>query len=262
MIDEPLQTRYRALLASLRDAERAAQRPEGAVKLLAVSKNHPIAAIRCLAQCGQRDFAESRVQEALPKILALNTLLLTPPLTSPLSSPLMPPLTSALTSPLTSFVVSPLTWHFIGPIQSNKARAIANHFSWVHSVARQDIAQRLQAARASDLPPLQVCIQINCDPQADRLGVHPKDLLPLCEMITGCDRLRLRGLMAMPPATLASNALRAYFHQVWEAAEKLKQQGFAIDTLSMGMSQDFPIAIQEGATWVRIGTALFGARGE
>ena len=198
------------------------------VRLLAVSKTFGAAAVRDVAACGQREFGENYLQEALEKQASLRDL--------------------------------PLVWHFIGPIQSNKTRAIAENFSWVHSVDRLKIAERLSAQRPPGLPPLQVCIEVNVSGEASKGGVAPAELPALAEAVAKLPGLQLRGLMAIPAPTPDAAAQRAAFRQVREQFDALRACGHALDTLSMGMSDDLEAAIREGATIVRIGTALFGER--
>jgi hypothetical protein len=205
-----------------------AGRAAGAARLLAVSKTFGAAAVRALAACGQREFGENYLQEALEKQAALADL--------------------------------SLVWHFIGPIQSNKTRAIAESFSWVHSVDRLKIAERLSAQRPPGLPPLQVCIEVKVSGEASKGGVSAAELPALAEAIVRLPGLRLRGLMAIPAPTPDPEAQRAAFRQVREAFDALAARGHTLDTLSMGMSGDLEAAIREGATIVRIGTALFGER--
>jgi pyridoxal phosphate enzyme (YggS family) len=184
--------------------------------------------VRGLAACGQREFGENYLQEALEKQAELRDL--------------------------------PLEWHFIGPIQSNKTRAIAENFSWVHSVDRLKIAERLSAQRPAGLPPLQVCIEVNVSGEASKGGVAPAELPALAAAVAALPGLRLRGLMAIPAPASDVAAQRAAFRQVRELYDALRARGLALDTLSMGMSGDLGAAILEGATIVRIGTALFGER--
>jgi pyridoxal phosphate enzyme (YggS family) len=205
-----------------------AGRDVAAVRLLAVSKTFDAAAVRALAACGQREFGENYVQEALDKQAALADL--------------------------------PLVWHFIGPIQSNKTRAIAEHFSWVHGIDRLKIAERLSAQRPDGLPPLQVCIELNVSGEASKGGVGVAELPALADAVAALPRLQLRGLMAIPAPASDLAAQRAAFRQVRAAFELLVARGHALDTLSMGMSADLEAAILEGASIVRVGTALFGAR--
>ncbi|TKJ86028.1 YggS family pyridoxal phosphate-dependent enzyme [Pseudomonas koreensis] len=209
----------------IQTATQAAHRPENSVQLLAVSKTKPAAALREAYAAGLRDFGENYLQEALGKQLELADL--------------------------------PLIWHFIGPIQSNKTRAIAEHFDWVHSVDRLKIAQRLSEQRPAELPSLNICIQVNVSGEASKSGCTPADLPALAEAINGLPRLKLRGLMAIPEQTED----RAEQDAAFAAVQKLQASlDLPLDTLSMGMSHDLESAIAQGATWVRIGTALFGAR--
>jgi pyridoxal phosphate enzyme (YggS family) len=203
----------------------AANRAENSVHLLAVSKTKPAQDLREAYAVGLRDFGENYLQEALGKQLELTDL--------------------------------PLIWHFIGPIQSNKTRAIAEHFDWVHSVDRLKIAQRLSEQRPADLPPLNICIQVNVSGEASKSGCTPADLPALANAICALPRLKLRGLMAIPEPTEDRTAQDAAFAAVQTLQASLN---LPLDTLSMGMSHDLESAIAQGATWVRIGTALFGAR--
>ena len=207
-------------------AARAAHRDEHSVQLLAVSKTKPAEALREAHAAGICDFGENYLQEALGKQLELADL--------------------------------PLIWHFIGPIQSNKTRAIAEHFAWVHSVDRLKIAQRLSEQRPADLPPLNICIQVNVSGEASKSGCTPEDLPALAQAISQLPRIRLRGLMAIPEPTEDRAAQDAAFAAVQQLQASLN---LPLDTLSMGMSHDLESAIAMGATWVRIGMALFGARG-
>lgn len=209
----------------IREAAQASQRDCAAVGLLAVSKTKPAAAIREAFAAGVQDFGENYLQEALEKQAELSDL--------------------------------PLTWHFIGPIQSNKTKPIAEHFAWVHSVDRLKIAQRLSDQRPAHLPALNICLQVNVSGEASKSGCHP-DLLPeLAQAVTQLPNLRLRGLMTIPEPTDDPSEQRAAFARLRELQQSLN---LGLDTLSMGMSHDLEAAIAEGATWVRIGTALFGAR--
>jgi pyridoxal phosphate enzyme (YggS family) len=203
----------------------AAKRDADSVQLLAVSKTKPAEALREAYAAGLRDFGENYLQEALSKQLELADL--------------------------------PLIWHFIGPIQSNKTRAIAEHFAWVHSVDRLKIAQRLSEQRPAELPPLNICIQVNVSGEASKSGCTPADLPALADAISKLPRLKLRGLMAIPEPTEDRAAQDAAFAAVQSLQASLN---LPLDTLSMGMSHDLESAIAMGATWVRIGTALFGAR--
>ncbi|CAN1605665.1 YggS family pyridoxal phosphate-dependent enzyme [Pseudomonas mediterranea] len=209
----------------IRAAEQAAHRAADSVQLLAVSKTKPAQALREAHAAGLRDFGENYLQEALGKQAELTDL--------------------------------PLIWHFIGPIQSNKTRAIAEHFDWVHSVDRLKIAQRLSEQRPEGLPPLNICIQVNVSGEASKSGCAPEDLPALADAIGALPRLTLRGLMAIPEPTEERAAQDAAFAAVRRLQASLT---LPLDTLSMGMSHDLESAIAQGATWVRIGTALFGAR--
>ena len=209
----------------IRAAADAVQRDASSIHLLAVSKTKPAQAVREAYAAGLRDFGENYLQEALGKQADLTDL--------------------------------PLSWHFIGPIQSNKTRAIAEHFAWVHSVDRLKIAQRLSEQRPADLPPLNICIQVNVSGEASKSGCTPADLPALATAISALPRLKLRGLMAIPEPTEDRAEQDAAFATVRDLQASLN---LPLDTLSMGMSHDLESAIAQGATWVRIGTALFGAR--
>ena len=213
------------LAERIRSAAQAAGRAPEQVRLLAVSKTKPAAAIREVYAAGMRDVGENYLQEALAKQLELTDL--------------------------------PLTWHFIGPIQSNKTRAIAEHFDWVHSVDRLKIAQRLSEQRPAGLPALNVCVQVNVSGEASKSGCNPDELPALAQAIAALPNLKLRGLMAIPEPTDDPAVQAAAFARVRELQASLN---LGLDTLSMGMSHDLEAAIAQGATWVRIGTALFGAR--
>lgn len=211
--------------------ERAAReygRDPASIRLLAVSKTQPAERVREAFAAGQTEFGENYVQEALAKMAALADL--------------------------------PLVWHFIGPIQSNKTRAIAENFAWVHSVDRLKIAERLSAQRPAGLPPLNVCLEVNISAEASKSGVKPEDLIRQARQVANLPGLRLRGLMAIPRPTERFEDQRAAFHGLRAFIEPLKTQGLALDTLSMGMSADLEAAIAEGATLVRVGTAIFGER--
>ncbi|UUC83326.1 YggS family pyridoxal phosphate-dependent enzyme [Stutzerimonas stutzeri] len=214
--------------ARIREAAQAVGREPATVGLLAVSKTQPAAAIRDAFAAGLRDFGENYLQEALDK--------------------------QAEQAELDDL---PLTWHFIGPIQSNKTKAIAEHFDWVHSVDRLKIAQRLSDQRPAALPPLNICLQVNVSGEASKSGCAPQEVQQLARAITALPRLRLRGLMCIPAPSEDPAEQRAAFARLRQLRDEL---ALDLDTLSMGMSQDLEAAIAEGATWVRIGTALFGAR--
>jgi len=213
------------LAERIRSAAQAVQRDPASVGLLAVSKTKPASDLREAYDAGLRDFGENYLQEALGKQAELSDL--------------------------------PLIWHFIGPIQSNKTRAIAEHFAWVHSVDRLKIAQRLSEQRPPELPPLNICIQVNVSGEASKSGCSPEDLPALAQAISTLPNLKLRGLMAIPEPTDDRDEQNASFAAVSTLQAQL---GLPLDTLSMGMSHDLEAAIAQGATWVRIGTALFGAR--
>ena len=213
------------VIQRIRAAAAAVQRDASSIHLLAVSKTKPAQAVREAYAAGLRDFGENYLQEALGKQAELTDL--------------------------------PLSWHFIGPIQSNKTRAIAENFAWVHSVDRLKIAQRLSEQRPTDLPPLNICIQVNVSGEASKSGCTPADLPALATAISALPRLKLRGLMAIPEPTEDRAEQDAAFATVRDLQASLN---LPLDTLSMGMSHDLESAIAQGATWVRIGTALFGAR--
>ncbi|MCC7221628.1 MAG: YggS family pyridoxal phosphate-dependent enzyme [Candidatus Contendobacter sp.] len=221
--------RRQSLLARIRAAEQRHHRPSGSVQLLAVSKTQPVAAIAALAAAGQSAFGENYAQEALDKIAALATL--------------------------------DLEWHFIGPLQANKTRAVAERFAWVHSVDRLKIAERLSVQRPIELPPLNICLQVNIDREPAKHGLDPSEVAAVAQTVATLPNLRLRGLMAIPAPVADFAAQRRPLARLRELQESLNSAGLALDTLSMGMSDDLEAAIAEGATWVRIGTALFGPRG-
>ena len=210
----------------------AAGRDPSSITLLAVSKTFDAQAVLTAAQAGQRAFGENYVQEAIDKISA----------TRELNPDLQ------------------LEWHFIGPIQSNKTRQIAEHFDWVHSVDRLKIAQRLSEQRPADMAPLQICLQVNVSSEATKSGLEPDALLELARAVNTLPNLRLRGLMAIPEPTEDVEQQRAAFAKLRLMQNDLQAVGIPTDTLSMGMSADMDAAIAEGATIVRIGTAIFGGR--
>ncbi|WP_102905122.1 MULTISPECIES: YggS family pyridoxal phosphate-dependent enzyme [unclassified Variovorax] len=208
----------------------AAGRDPASVRLLAVSKTFPAEAVREARTAGQIAFGENYVQEGVAKIEALSDLR------------------------------AELEWHCIGPLQSNKTRPVAAHFDWVHSIDRLKIAERLAEQRPAELPPLQVCLQVNVDAGANKSGVAPEDALELARAVAALPRLRLRGLMAIPEPTPDYEAQRALFLRAAAVFEEMRGAGLEVDTLSLGMSADLEAAIAAGSTLVRIGTAIFGAR--
>ncbi|MEY3743409.1 MAG: hypothetical protein RLZZ541_464 [Pseudomonadota bacterium] len=222
-----ISNRLQDILATIQLAKLANHRAQS-VNLLAVSKAQSAIAIREAYAAGQKLFGENYLQEALDKQSQLADLA--------------------------------IEWHFIGPIQSNKTQLIAQHFNWVHSIDRLKIAQRLNDARPETLAPLQVCIQVNISNEESKSGVTQQDLETLASAISKLPRLKLRGLMAIPEPSNDNNKQRIQFKQVRECYDDLLEKGFTLDTLSIGMSDDYRIAIEEGATIVRIGSALFGAR--
>ena len=221
-------TNLQAVQTRISTAARAAGRPPESISLLAVSKTWSLSSVIDAATAGQRAFGENYVQEGVDKASAT--------------------------------VDRNLDWHFIGPLQSNKTRPVAEHFAWVHSVDRLKIAERLSAQRPADLPPLQVCVQVNVSGEASKSGCHPDEALALCQAVAALPRLTLRGLMAIPEPADDEAGQRAPFRQLREIFETIRAAGLPLDTLSMGMSHDLEAAIAEGATIVRIGTAIFGER--
>ena len=206
----------------------AAGRSAESVQLLAVSKTWPAASVHHAAAAGQRAFGENYVQEAVDKVAELADL--------------------------------GLEWHFIGPLQGNKTRPVAENFAWVHSLDRPKIAERLAAQRPSGLAPLQVCVQVNVSGEASKSGCGEHQAVALAHAVAGLPNLRLRGLMAIPEASSDNSLLRSRFARLRHLRDRLNSEGLALDTLSMGMSHDLEAAIMEGATMVRIGTAIFGER--
>ena len=214
--------------AQILAACQAAGRTPGSVHLLAVSKTWGADAVRQAHAAGLTAFGENYIQEAVDKITALRDL--------------------------------PLEWHCIGPIQSNKTRLVAEHFDWVHSVDRLKIAQRLSEQRPAELPPLQVCIQVNVDGGENKSGVSPEELPALAQAVAALPRMRLLGIMTIPEPAETDEQMRVVHAQAKALYEALRQQGLPLDTLSMGMSADMAAAIAEGSTLVRVGTAIFGQR--
>ncbi|KAA3649173.1 MAG: YggS family pyridoxal phosphate-dependent enzyme [Proteobacteria bacterium] len=217
-----------AVIARIAAAAQACGRRPDDVRLLAVSKTWPAECVAEAADAGQRAFGENYVPEGSDKAAALGG--------------------------------RGLEWHFIGPLQSNKTRLVANAFDWVHSVDRLKIAERLSAQRDPARPPLNVCLQVNVSGEASKSGVAPEALPALAQAVSALPGLRLRGLMAIPEPTDDAALLRCRFAGLREQRDALNAAGLALDTLSMGMSHDLEAAIAEGATIVRIGTAIFGAR--
>jgi PLP dependent protein len=209
-------------------AAAAAGRNAQSVTLLAAGKAQPVELLAGAADCGVTDFGESYLQEALAKIAALQD--------------------------------RALTWHFIGRIQANKTRSIAENFAWVHALDRPKIAERLAAQRPSQAPPLNVCLEVNVAGEASKGGVTAAELPALAAAVVRLPRLALRGLMCIPPEETAPAPQRAWFARLRGLKDDLNATGYSLDTLSMGMSGDFESAILEGATIVRLGTVLFGAR--
>ncbi|MFN7137537.1 MAG: YggS family pyridoxal phosphate-dependent enzyme [Thermomonas sp.] len=226
-------TRLQEVKRRIEAASRAVGRDANNVTLLAVSKTQPPEAVRAAHAAGQGDFGENYVQEGLAKIEALADLR------------------------------AALRWHLIGPLQSNKTRDVAARFDWVHSVDRLKVAQRLAEQRPPGLPPLQLCLQVNVSGEASKSGVAPAELPALAHAVAAlpADRVRLRGLMAIPAPAAGTEAQRAPHRRLRELMQALRAEGLPLDTLSMGMSDDLEAAIAEGATVVRVGTAIFGARG-
>lgn len=217
------ETRNRLASAAARYARSAES-----IGLVAVSKAQPAASVRALAELGQRDFGENYLQEALGKIAALDD--------------------------------AGLTWHFIGQLQANKTRAVAEHFQWVHTLDRERIAQRLNEQRPHHAPALNVCIQVRLEDEPGKGGVPKIEVAALATSIAQLPRLNLRGLMCIPPPRQTFEEQRALFEELAGCQRELAARGFKLDTLSMGMSADLEAAIAAGATLVRVGTALFGER--
>ncbi len=222
-------SRLQAVKTRISEAARAVGRRPGDITLVAVSKTFPSKAVAEACAAGQNAFGENYAQEGIEKIVALSGL--------------------------------PLEWHYIGPIQSNKTRLIAENFDWVHGIDRAKIAERLSASRPGDKPPLQVCIQVNVSGEAGKSGVGTDAVFELAHTIMRLPRLRLRGLMAIPEPTPDTALQRSRFRTLREVRDELVRRGVALDTLSMGMSDDLEAAIAEGATVVRVGRAIFGERG-
>ncbi len=219
---------YRTVSDRIRKAEQDTGRVRGSTQLIAVGKLHPASAIRELALCGQKDFAENFVQEALEKQSQLSDL--------------------------------ELVWHFIGAIQSNKTRQIANHFSWVHSLDRLKILKRLNDQRSEDLPVLHACLQLNLQAEQTKSGLNENQAIELLDQSTQFSRVVIRGFMIVPKPVSNPEEQRTIFARVRHLLERANSLGHSLDTLSMGMTADLEQAVAEGSTHVRIGTALFGER--
>ncbi len=215
-------------LNRIRDAEQFAQRDQGSVTLLAVSKTKPVEQLRAAYAAGQRHFGENYLQDALPKMALLAEL--------------------------------DICWHFIGPLQSNKSRPVAEQFDWFHSLDRFKIAQRLSDQRPADKAPLNICIQVNISAEASKSGVLPEQVAELAGQVQQLPGIMLRGLMAIPAASLDAAGQAQAFAQMRQLFEQLKPLAPQLDTLSMGMSADLDVAVAQGSTMVRIGTAIFGTR--
>ena len=224
-------TQLQQVHARMAQACAAAERPASAVTLLCVSKTHPAQAVRDAFAVGERSFGENYVQEGVDKIATLADLR------------------------------SQITWHLIGPLQSNKTRVAAEQFDWVHSLDRLKIAQRLSEQRPAHLPRLQICLQVNISGEASKSGLMPGELAEVALAVSQLPRLQLRGLMSIPEPADTEAAQRAPHVALRELFDALNVSGLALDTLSMGMTADMDAAILEGATVVRVGTAIFGARG-
>lgn len=220
--------RIAKVIDQVHQCEQQSGRQKGSVTVLAVSKTKPIHLIEDAITCGITTFGENYAQELKQKVNTIGQ--------------------------------ATAEWHFIGPIQSNKSRLLANSASWIHSIARLKLIRRLAEQRLPELPALQLCLQVNIDQENTKAGVLPNELEPLADEIASFDNLRLRGLMSIPHKTAEKSEQHRAFSRVRHAFEQLKEKGHDLDTLSMGMSGDYPAAIAEGATIVRIGTSIFGPR--
>lgn len=221
--------RLKKVQQSIHEATKKAGRDIHEVRLIAVSKTKPAKDIEQIYQAGQREFGENYLQEAIEKVDQLAHL-------------------------------PDIKWHFIGAIQSNKTRPIAEHFDWVHSVERIKIAQRLGEQRPADKPPLNICLQVNICNEENKAGIALDEVAELAKEVSQINNIRLRGLMAIPLNTSDPEQQRHHFRQLKNCLDQLNKTGFQLDTLSMGMSNDMEAAIAEGATMIRIGTAIFGER--
>lgn len=226
---ERLAERLERVKKQIQTAASTAGRANNEIRLIAVSKTKPVEAIEQAYQAGQREFGENYLQEAIDKIQQLAE-------------------------------HDDIKWHFIGAIQSNKTRPIAEHFDWVHSVDRLKIATRLSEQRPENFPPLNICLQVNVSNEASKAGISLDEVEQLALDVMPLKNIKLRGLMAIPLNTRDQQQQHVYFRKMKQCLDKLNQHGFALDTLSMGMTNDMDVAIAEGATMIRIGTAIFGAR--
>ena len=245
--ESTLPGRYERVRERVREACRAAGRPADSVSILAVSKTFPAEQVLALAALGQRAFGESYLQEALAKIDACE-------------AERRQALAERQPTAAGQEPAEPLEWHFIGPIQSNKTRPLAERFDWVHSIERERIARRLSEQRPAGLPALNVCIQVNVSAEDTKSGCTPQECPGLARLVATLPGLRLRGLMAIPEPSEDPAVQRAQFARLRELFEGLRSEGLPLDTLSMGMSDDLEAAIAEGSTLVRVGSALFGSR--
>ncbi len=223
-----IETALDTVRTRIREAERRYRREPGSVALLAVSKTRPPEAVRAAVAAGQRAFGENHLQDAMAKVEALGG--------------------------------QSVSWHFIGAVQSNKTRPIAGHFDWVHSIDREKIAVRLSARRPAERGPLDVCIEVDVSGEDTKSGISPEGVEPLARIVRELPGLRLRGLMAIPRPEPDFESQRIPFRLLREILDDLNAKGLGLDTLSMGMTGDLEAAIAEGATIVRIGTAVFGPR--
>ncbi|HSW68703.1 MAG TPA: YggS family pyridoxal phosphate-dependent enzyme [Gammaproteobacteria bacterium] len=221
-------SRIKKIKNQIREWEMRYQRKPGTVLLLAASKTQPVEKIREAVAAGQMAFGENYLQESLEKIISLAD--------------------------------EKIEWHFIGSIQSNKTRKIAEHFAWVHTVSDIKIAKRLNEQRPMHLPPLNICLQVNSSLDAAKAGIDPKDIDSLAEYCSGLENIKLRGLMTIPIHKNTFDEQREELKKLRIVYEKLNERGFELDTLSMGMSEDMEAAIAEGSTLLRVGTAIFGKR--
>ncbi|MBV9697871.1 MAG: YggS family pyridoxal phosphate-dependent enzyme [Gammaproteobacteria bacterium] len=228
MDPQNLPLRVQQVRARIAAAAAAAGRSADSVTLLAIGKGHGPPLLRAACAAGVTDLGESYVDEALAKVAALEDL--------------------------------PVTWHFVGRVQANKTRPIAATFAWVHGIERLKIAERLAAQRPAALPPLNVCLQVNLAGEASKAGIAPAELASLAAAVAALPNLALRGLMCLPPVEHAAARQRAWFARLRALFDSLNAGGARLDTLSMGMSDDFEAAVLEGATIVRLGTVLFGPR--